>query len=83
MKTYNGDVIITIENSKEFLELEKKLSAVDYSDLTFALFNGDKEKTQEILKDYKKYLDISRGIRNKLIDEHSYEVRLKELIKFV
>ncbi len=41
------------------------------------------EKILMILKDYKKYLDISRGIRNKLIDEHSYEVRLKELIKFV
>jgi len=48
----NKRSISDIENSKEFLELEKKLSAVDYSDLTFALFNGDKEKTQEILKDY-------------------------------
>lgn len=36
-----------------------------------------------ILKDYKKYLDISRGIRNKLIAEHSYEVRLNELTRFV
>ncbi|WKZ25835.1 MAG: hypothetical protein QY322_00835 [bacterium] len=36
-----------------------------------------------ILQDYKKYLDISRGIRNKLMTEHSYQVRLKELIKFV
>lgn len=36
-----------------------------------------------ILKNYNKYLDISRSIRNKLIAEHSYEVRLKELINFV
>lgn len=41
------------------------------------------EKILMILEDYEKYLNISRGMRNKLIAEHSYEVRLKELIKFV
>ncbi|WKZ25812.1 MAG: hypothetical protein QY322_00685 [bacterium] len=41
------------------------------------------EKLLMIMKDYKKYSDISKGIRNKLVAEHSYEVRLKELIKFV
>ncbi|MDP2684045.1 MAG: hypothetical protein Q8P20_03225 [bacterium] len=41
------------------------------------------EKILMILKDYKKYLGISRSIRNKLIAEHSYGVRLNELIKFV
>lgn len=41
------------------------------------------EKILMILHDYKKYLNISKSIRNKLIVEHSYEIRLKELIKFI
>lgn len=35
-----------------------------------------------ILKNYKKYSRISKKIRNKLVNKHSYEERLRELVKF-
>ena len=41
------------------------------------------EDILKILKNYGKYSRIHKNIRNKLINKHSYEIRLKELMKFV
>ena len=37
----------------------------------------------KILDDYENYISIARRIRADLIEEHSYETRLQELVKFV
>lgn len=58
-----------------------KLYGEDASKLVIS--NISKDKILNILDNYQEYLNLCKKIRSKLTKEHSYKVRLNELIKFV
>lgn len=76
-ETFLADTVVVIP---EYFKHAVSIYGDDVSRLTMP--DNPNDFILNILDNYRQYSDVCRKIRNKLIQEHSYQTRLNELISF-